>query len=89
MNRKEKEFVEYVKSECKKYGVKCDLRKTGYLILSGNIKCSGYFDPAVPTLVCATKQDKWIEILAHEFGHFTQWVDQTTLWKKAMHHCIF
>ena len=48
MNKKEKQFVSYVKSECKKYGVKCDLRKTKYVKLSGNIKCSGYFDEEAP-----------------------------------------
>ena len=43
MNKKTKDFIKYVKSECKKYGVKCDLRNTKYVKLSGNIKCSGYF----------------------------------------------
>ncbi len=38
MNKKTKDFIKYVKSECKKYGVKCDLRNTKYVKLSGNIK---------------------------------------------------
>ncbi len=41
MNKKTKDFIKYVKSECKKYGVKSDLRNTKYVKLSGNIKCSG------------------------------------------------
>ena len=84
MNKKEKEFVNYVKSECKKYGVKCDLRKTKYVKLSGNIKCSGYFDEDTPALVCSMNRPDWIEILAHEFSHLTQWIDQIPLWKKCM-----
>jgi hypothetical protein len=83
MNTKEKEFVKYVKSECKKYGVKCDLRKTKYVIVSGNMKCSGYFDEQAPVLVCSMNRPDWIEILAHEFGHLTQWIDNIPLWKKA------
>jgi phosphorylcholine metabolism protein LicD len=84
MNKKEKEFVKYVKSECKKYGVKCDLRKTKYVRLSGNIKCSGYFDEDAPALVCSMNRKDWIEILAHEFSHLTQWVEQIDIWKKCM-----
>lgn len=83
MNTKEKEFVKYVKSECKKYGVKCDLRKTGYVRLSGNMKCSGYFDEQIPALVCSMNRQDWIEILAHEFCHLTQWIENIPIWKKA------
>lgn len=80
MNKKESAFLDHVKSECKKYGVKCDLRKTKYVKLSGNIKCSGYFDDSIPVLVCSMNRPDWIEILAHEFCHLTQWVDQVSIW---------
>ena len=81
MNKKTKDFIKYVKSECKKYGVKCDLRNTKYVKLSGNIKCSGYFDEDAPVLVCSMNRLDSIEILAHEFCHLTQWVEQIDLWK--------
>lgn len=84
MTSREKQFIKFVKSECKKYGVKCELRNTSYLKLSGNIKCSGYFDEEEPSLVCSMNRPDWIEILAHEFAHLTQWVDQIPLWKKSM-----
>lgn len=83
MTRKEKKFIEYVKSECKKYGIKCDLRKTSYVVLPGNIKCSGYFYESGNLLVCATNKKEWIDVLAHEFCHVTQWIDQIPLWIKA------
>ena len=63
MNKKEKEFVNYVKSECKKYGVKCDLRKTKYVKLSGNIKCSGYFDEDGLSLVCSMNRPMMIILI--------------------------
>jgi hypothetical protein len=76
-------FIDHVKSECRDYGVVCDLRNTSYVIVSDNIKASGYFDEEVPALVCSMKKSIAIEILAHEFGHFTQWRDQTELWINA------
>lgn len=84
MTKKELAFIQFVKSECKKYGVKCSLRNTTYVKLSGNIKCSGWFDEEVPELVCSMNRTDWIEILAHEFSHLTQWVEQIDLWKKCM-----
>ena len=83
MNKKAKEFIKYVKDECKKYGIKCDLRRTKYVRLPGKLKCSGYFDDQDMELVCSMNRPDSLEILAHEFGHVTQWIDQIDLWKKA------
>ena len=81
MNKNAKDFIKFVKAECKKNGIKCDLRNTKYVKLSGNIKCSGYFDEDGPALVCSMNRPDSLEILAHEFGHFTQWIEQIDLWK--------
>jgi hypothetical protein len=81
MNKNAKDFIKFVKSECKSNGIKCDLRNTKYVKLSGNIKCSGYFDEEGPALVCSMNRPDSLEILAHEFGHFTQWIEQIDLWK--------
>ena len=74
-------FIDHVKSECDHYHIKCDLRNTTYVKISDSIKASGYFDESVPTLVCSMKRKDSIEILAHEYGHLTQWVDNISLWK--------
>ncbi len=81
--KKELEFIQFVKDECKKYGVKCSLRNVNYVKLSGNIKCSGWFDETIPELVSALNRKDWIEILAHEYSHLTQWVENIELWKKT------
>ena len=47
MRAKEKRFINWVKKQCKENGIKCDLRPVTYLKLSGNIKCSGYFDEEI------------------------------------------
>ena len=81
--QKELGFIQFVKAECKKYGVKCSLRNTKYVKMDGNVKCSGWFDEEEPALVVAMNRPDWIEILAHEYCHLTQWVEQVPIWKKA------
>ena len=86
MTDKEMRFVKWVKKQCRKHGVKCDLRKVKYLRLSGNIKCSGYFDDTTdkkPCLVVSMNRQDWIEILVHEYCHLTQWAEGIGLWETA------
>lgn len=84
MTRQEMNFVQWVKEQCKPYGVKCSLRKVKYLRLSGNIKCSGFFEGGdTPMLAVSMNRADWIEILVHEYCHLTQWVDGIELWDKA------
>jgi hypothetical protein len=86
MTDKEIRFVKWIKSQCKKYGVKHSLRNVKYLKLSGNIRCSGYFDDTTdkkPTLVVSMNRKDWIEILVHEYCHLTQWSEGIDLWGKA------
>ena len=81
MNPKIKHFIDFVKDECRTEGVKCDLRNTTYVKVSSTIKASGYFDELGPILVCSMKRPDAVEILAHEYGHLTQWREQIPLWK--------
>jgi len=78
-----KYFIAFVKAECRKEGVKCDLRNTYYVKVSDSIQASGYFDESVPILVCSMNRKDSIEILVHEYGHLTQWRENIPLWKKA------
>ena len=78
-----KTFVKHVKQECKANGIKVELRPANYVKLSDNIKCSGYFDEGEMKLVVSAKNPQALEILVHEFGHFTQWVEKLPLWTKS------
>ena len=78
-----KYFIAFVKAECRKEGVKCDLRNTKYVKLSDSMNASGYFDESIPTLVCSMGRSDSIEILAHEYCHLTQWREQIPLWKSV------
>jgi hypothetical protein len=81
MTSNDQAFILHVKQQCKLHNVKCDLRNTNYVKLENStMKASGFFDEEIPALVCSMKRHDSIEILAHEFGHFTQWVDQCPAW---------
>jgi hypothetical protein len=86
MNEKEKSFLNFVKKECKKYGVTFRLEKKPYLVLHGDSNmefCGGYFDGEEKVLACAAKRPDYISLLAHEYCHLTQWVENCDAWKKA------
>jgi len=81
LSPQEQSFIAYVKKQCKLHKIKFELRKrSGYLRLSGNIKCSGYFDSEFKQLVVAAKRDDWTETLVHEYGHLTQWAERCDEW---------
>lgn len=81
--QKELDFIQYVKNRCKEHGVKCVLPKTQSVRMNDGVRCSGYFDESIPILVSSIGRPDWIEILAHEYSHLTQWVERIPLWIEA------
>jgi hypothetical protein len=76
-------FVDFVKSECKKHGIKIKITKGKYILIAENgkrFRCSGYFDSENKVLVAASGHEMFLEILAHEYSHLTQWVEQCKAW---------
>ena len=78
-----KAFIKHVKSECKRTGIRVELRNVKYLMLGQGMKCSGYFDEENRKLVVAMLNPVSVEVLVHEFGHFTQWDERIPIWKEA------
>lgn len=78
-----KAFIKHVKTECKRAGIKVELRNVQYLRLGQGMKCSGYFDEENRKLVVAMLNPVADGVLVHEFGHFTQWDEKIPIWKKA------
>ncbi len=78
-----KAFIKHVKSECRRTGIKVELRQVKYLRLGQGMKCSGYFDEENRKLVVAMLNPVSVEVLVHEFGHFTQWDEKIPIWKEA------
>ena len=83
MTSQEKEFIRYVKNRCSKRGVKVFLGK-GRKVKCDSVLTSGYFDEINKVLAVASKGDDFIEILVHEYSHFTQWDENCPIWKKAV-----
>lgn len=77
------DFIEHVKGHCRRVGIKCEIRPVKYLVLSGNIRCGGYFDDDRMMLVVAGNHKDWLGILVHEYAHLTQWEENCEAWRKG------
>lgn len=86
MTANDKQFIDFVKAECKRHDVSCELRPTKFVKL-GNIKCSGWFDSDNKRLVVSMNRPDALSILVHEYAHLTQWQDclngKFPLWDKS------
>lgn len=80
MTKNDRLFIDFVKSQCKYYGVKCDLRPTKSVTIGPKQKASGYFDEANRELVVAMKCRGSLGVLVHEYCHLTQWAEQADVW---------
>lgn len=76
---KKHELLDFIKSECKKHNVVCDLRNTTYVRID-RTPCIGAFYPE-GRLVVAMKDKIAYEVLLHEYCHMTQWLDNSDEWK--------
>ncbi len=77
-------FIKFVKEECEKHEVKCNLVPTKHIDYSGDIKCGGWFDGYEKELAVAMKHKDSMSLLVHEYSHMTQWIDDIDVWKKCM-----
>ena len=84
LTKKQKQFIEYIKAECKPFGVKISLRDTSHVLVSGNIKCAGYFDHENKKIVVAMRHKISFETLLHEYCHFLQWREQCPAWVNGL-----
>ena len=84
MTSNDRKFVQYVKEQCAKYGIKCVIRPVKYVKLSRNIQCGGWFDESEKVLVCASNRPDFLQILVHEFSHLTQWVEKCKPWVRGI-----
>jgi hypothetical protein len=87
LSKNDKAFIQHVKDECKRLGVKTHIKDVKYVKLSPSIRCSGYFydgeDEGVrPVLACSMGKPDGLQILVHEYCHLTQWQDGIKIWKE-------
>jgi hypothetical protein len=79
MMMKEKEFIKHIRSHLKEYGFKLVFGR-GKRVNVGNARCGGYFiyhrQKKDRKICVAKKGESWLYVLAHEYCHFLQWLDQ-------------
>jgi hypothetical protein len=84
MRSADKAFVEFVRKTIGEYGLKLVLRNSSWLMADG-FSCHGWFDiddeKEIFEIRVATKNPRWIEVLAHEYSHFLQWRKGTHLYR--------
>jgi hypothetical protein len=76
----DKAFVKFVRKTIGEHGLKLSLKKTSLLNCDSS-RCYGWFDEG--EICVATKNPRWIEVLAHEYSHFIQWRKGTSLYRKC------
>lgn len=81
---KKNDFVKHVRTHCKQYGVKVIITN-GYFIRDpeDGSMFSGWFDDIQKNIKVAGKNKNFYGILAHEYCHFTQWIEQCPVWHDA------
>ena len=83
LTKNDKAFIQFVKNECKRLGIRTHIKDVKYVKLSPKIRCGGYFCDEEGILACSMGANDGLEILVHEYAHLTQWQDGYKLWKKA------
>lgn len=73
-------FEQYVQMQCLQHGVEYISSDSKFVEYGNAIKCGGYFDSTQMKLAYARKSDNWLELLAHEYCHLTQWVEKLPEW---------
>jgi len=77
MNKNIKLFLSTALIEMINYKVNINLLRTKQLVMSGDLKCLGYFDlPATFAVAMKSSQKDWFQIFVHEYCHFRQWIDK-------------
>lgn len=81
-NRYANRFTEHVQKQLVEKDVKLIISLHPYVQLSETSKCNGYFDEEEKELAVAFGRpfEESLATLVHEFGHFTQWTNQTPNW---------
>jgi hypothetical protein len=66
---------------CKEYGVQLYISKGRYVkVPNEDMKSNGYFDDQSKRLAVASKTPNFELILAHEYNHMLQWINNTSAW---------
>jgi|688.fasta_scaffold323875_1 hypothetical protein len=76
---REAEFVSHIRNHLKEYGFSLIFGR-GKSLNVGNARCDGYFlaEGNYKEIRVARGNKHWVNVLAHEYCHFLQWMETTT-----------
>src|ERR1035437_9183028 len=77
------EFIEKIKTDCKKNNVKFIAGKGKQINYDNNTKVGGYFSDTPPILAYANGHKDSLELLIHESSHMDQWIEGMDLYKTS------
>lgn len=78
-------FVSLVRQRCREHEVAFELRAGRRCDSGDGIRCRGFFESDTRRLVVAAggPWQQWLPVLAHEYGHMTQWLADAKRWWDA------
>ncbi len=78
-------FIEHIRTETKKNGVKLKLSPSKFLIIDHGTRVNGYFDDENNVIACSCGKSEllWLPILVHEYSHFEQRKDDCPQWRNS------
>lgn len=68
-------FIRHIDRVCKKNGFELELVNSRYIDIGDGFPCAGYFSEDEKKICASLKAKDFLGILAHEFGHFNQYID--------------
>ena len=82
MQKRERQFVRYVKNHLAEYGMKLIIG-SGKKVNCNGCRCEGYFDETKKLIKIAGKDPAFLQTLVHEYCHFLQYLKQLKVYKQS------
>ena len=74
------DFILFIKNDVESHGYSIKIIDAKFIDTGDNAPSSGYFSEENKELVACLKSASFIEILAHEYCHFRQTIENKRLW---------
>lgn len=73
-------LIKHIDADCRKNGFKLELLNVRYIDLGDGTPSSGYFSEELKTVCVSVKAKDFVGILAHEYSHLRQYIENEELY---------
>lgn len=77
-----KKFIKDLRKDCKKNGIKIELKPSVQIFSNPGLKCLGYFSHHEKVIKVAKNNNQYLAVLIHEAQHLCQYLENTIEWQK-------